>query len=438
VVAQMPLIASTTLEVDPPAGSDLTETTISTGLMTSDTAVTATFPAGVTLSGVMEDSLGNVLPDVAIYVYNTSGCAGGSPNIVGQGTTGSDGLFNVAVPSGTYSVAVVENGVADPSTDPPSFRFCTDGVDLTSSVDDTLVIPVTYLTVTVEDSNGNLVPGATVESSYTGEDTATFDLFPGLPAGGFIDSGPVTTDASGTAVVAQMPLIASTTLEVDPPAGSDLTETTISTGLMTSNSAVTAVLYSVSGTVTSATTGDLAGQTVTLFPVTTGNAVTGGWKNPSASGVSTVTNSSGFYGLTVPAGKYKLQISGGKANSSGLPDLYKVKTKVALALATGRSQNLTLPVVDLTVTVKNQAGKALKGVKVSVPCTATTVTLAASVTASGSSCGLATTNSSGIAKFGLLATPSVSVTATPKAPYHPVTEKSVAAKNSTSLTIVVP
>lgn len=98
---------------------------------------------------------------------------------------------------------------------------------------------------------------------------------------------------------------------------------------------------------------------------------------------------------------------------------------------------MTLPVVNLRVTVKNQTGKTLPGVKISTHCTATPVSLARHLPASGISCGLATTNSSGVADLSILATPSISITATPGKRYEPVTKKYVDAERSTSLSIVV-
>ena len=387
-----------------------------------------------TLSGVLEDSLGNVIAGAQVDIFPPgTNCSEG---VTASTTTASDGSFSVSVSPGSYDVDVGYQG----DTTDPGFSICTENVDLTSSADDTLTVPVTQLTVTAEDSSGDLLQGATfpADNSVAGN-PATFDLFPGNPLfDGFVfQDTTITTGADGTAVIPLMPMTASLTLPADPPSGSNLAPTTISTGTMTSNTALTVTLYSISGTVASAISGDLAGQTVTLFSVASANVSIRPRKDAStASGVSTVTNSSGFYGLTVAAGKYKLQLSGGKANSGSLPNRYKVKT-AAISLTKGKTLNIRLPVVDLTVTVKNYAGRSLKGVKVSTPCTLTMVTLAAKLTASGSSCGLATTNSKGVAHLGLLATASISITATPKAPYQPTTITDVSADHSASLTIAV-
>ena len=320
-------------------------------------------------------------------------------------------------------------GPADPQLD-----ICTVNVNLSTSVNDTLTVPVTQLTVTAKDSGGDLLQGATIPAASELGEPAQFDLFPGLPiADSNIYLGKsYTTGAAGTAVIPFMPLASPLTLTVQPPAGSGLAPTTINTGLMTTSTAVTATLdfaYSLSGTVTSSTSGKLAGQTVTLTAVHR--------KKNIPAVTRTVTSPAGFYGFTVPAGEYRLQLSGGKTNSSSLPQQYQVKTR-AFSLTAGEILNMTLPVVNFRVTVKNQAGKTLPGVKVSAPCTATVVSLARRFTASGSSCGLATTNSRGVADLSILATRSVSVTATPGKQYRPVTKKGIDAEKSTSLSILVP
>ena len=75
--------------------------------------------------------------------------------------TAADGSFSVSVSPGTYNVAVDYPG---DSTD-PGFTICTDNVDLTMSVDDTLTVPVTQLAVTAENSDGDLLQGATIPIS---------------------------------------------------------------------------------------------------------------------------------------------------------------------------------------------------------------------------------------------------------------------------------
>jgi hypothetical protein len=229
-------------------------------------------------------------------------------------------------------------------------------------------------------------------------------------------------------------------MSVQPPTGSGLAPTTVDTGLMTANTSVTAsfgALYSLTGTVASSTGGVLAGQTVTLIPLET--QITHVWTRRLAAvkSVSTVTNSAGFYGFNVLTGDYRLQLSGGEANATSEPYRYKIKTRI-FHLTVGERLDLTLPIVDLTVTVKNRAGHPLGSVRVSVPCTPTTVRLAANLRASGSSCGLTTAKSDGVANFGLLATSRVSVTVTPMKPYRLTTIRGVSARRTSKLTIVVP
>jgi Carboxypeptidase regulatory-like domain len=387
----------------------------------------STVDGASTLGGVLKDSLGSAVSGATISVDPPG--AGCGQDATASTTTGSDGSFSVSVSPGSYNVEVSYGG----SSAVPDLDICTGNVDLSTSVNDTLTLPVTQLTVTAKDSSGALLQGATIPRPGEYASLAQFDLFPGQPT----TSSEIwlgqsyTTAAAGTAVIPFMPLTSPLTLTVDPPAGSGLAPTTINTGLMTTSTAVTATLgfaYSVSGTVTSSASGKLAGQTVTLSAVHRKKGI------PAVA--RAVTNSEGFYGFVVPAGEYRLQLSGGKTNSGSLPYRYKIKTGV-FSLTFGEVLNLTLPVVNLRVTVKNQTGKTLPGVKISTHCTATPVSLARHLPASGISCGLATTNSSGVADLSILATPSINITATPGKRYEPVTKKYVDAERSTSLSIVV-
>jgi hypothetical protein len=87
-----------------------------------------------------------------------------------------------------------------------------------------------------------------VEPSNIDAVAAPFDLIPGDPTS-FVYAGTNTaqTNAAGTAIVPLMPLTSPLTLNVEPPAGSDLAPATISTGLMTTSTAVTATLAEKSG-----------------------------------------------------------------------------------------------------------------------------------------------------------------------------------------------
>jgi len=165
--------------------------------------------------------------------------------VIASTQTGADGSFSLSVSPGTYNVVVDFPGDA---TD-PEFALCTVNVDLTASVNDTLTVPITQLTVTAQDSSGHLIQGATIEPGGGG--AAEFDLFPGDPVTiAAMESSSATTGAAGSAVIPFMPLAQSITMSVEPPAGSNLAGTTIDTGLMTTNTAVTATFAGPVNTIT--------------------------------------------------------------------------------------------------------------------------------------------------------------------------------------------
>ena len=241
VIPFIPLAQSITMSVQPPADSGLAPTTVSTGLLATDTTVTATFAASVTLSGTLVDSLGNKLPgaNVEVVPAGSSGC--GSP-VIASTQTGADGSFSLSVSPGTYNILI--SFYAD-ATD-PQFALCTANVDLAASVNDTLTVPITQLTVIAQDAAGHPVQGAIIEPGGTG--TATFDLFPGDPVtNGNMESIGATTGPAGTAVIPFIPLAQSITMSVQPPADSGLAPTTVSTGLLATDTTVTATLAEKSG-----------------------------------------------------------------------------------------------------------------------------------------------------------------------------------------------
>jgi hypothetical protein len=126
-----------------------------------------------TLSGTLLDSLGNKLPGAQVDPPGGRGCGGTE---IASTQTGAGGSFSVSVSPGTYNVLVSFYANA---TD-PQFALCTANVDLTASVNGTLTVPITQLTVTAQDAAGHPVQGATIEPG--GDGTATFDLFRATPS----------------------------------------------------------------------------------------------------------------------------------------------------------------------------------------------------------------------------------------------------------------
>ena len=189
---------------------------------------------------MLSDSLGNAVAGatVSIYPATTQLYWGQSWCCVSSGTTASGGSFSVPVSPGSYDVKIFTR--AGPRSILRDLQVRARMLP-PSSVNETLTIPVTQLTVTAQASDGDLLQGATIPR--TGRVAGGVRPLPG-PAHrqqfSHTDHS-FTTGAAGTAIVALMPMTSPLTLSVDPPP-STLAPTTISTGLMTTNTAVTATL----------------------------------------------------------------------------------------------------------------------------------------------------------------------------------------------------
>jgi hypothetical protein len=202
--------------------------------------------------------------------------------------------------------------------------------------------------------------------------------------------------------------------QVTPPSGSGLAGTTVNVSI-TGDTPVAVTLYSIYGELTDSSGTPLASQSVAL---TTSSGMTAqtALRDRAANGtspISTVTNAQGIYGLSAPPATYTLALSGTSAADSSLPTSYSVSVP-GIDLTNGRVQNLNLPVVPIAVTVIGPAGVPVPGAQVSVPCAATSFSLFAGGSATGTVCDTTTTDTLGAASVALLPATSFSLTVTPE------------------------
>lgn len=220
-----------------------------------------------TLSGVAQDNVGNPVPGVTITVDTTDGTA---PSPV---LTQTDGSYSIAPAlQGTYTLTPSLAGFTFSPTD----QTVTAGVDPTDNLDFFILFSIS----------------GTVTRSDTGE---------GLEGVAVSANGQqATTDANGDYTITDL---AAGDIEV-VPAPAEFTFTpvsqTVTVNVTTGNRTgidfeASAVLYSISGTVTLGAAGGLAGLTITV-------SATDGPSTPSA---ATVDSATGAYTITgLEAGTY--------------------------------------------------------------------------------------------------------------------------------------
>jgi hypothetical protein len=118
-----------------------------------------------TFSGVVMTSAGQPVSGVSVGLGS------------GQAITAADGSFTVNAPPGVYTLSMGHS----PFGGAPQFEVSGASVDLTQgSVTEDITLPLATVNVTVLDSNGDPVPGATLAGKEGGPTSAvTFDAFPG-------------------------------------------------------------------------------------------------------------------------------------------------------------------------------------------------------------------------------------------------------------------
>lgn len=251
------------VSVGPPDGTNLSSVTVSAVPLAADYAVTV-------LIASMQGSLATGGEALGGQIVELSPGASGARRTALREAAGGDST--VTEPDGTYSLTVdpglydltVRNGESANVAAPDSYSVTADGLDVTSARSDSLHLPVSSVSVTVEDGSGEPVPGAVVSMACT---PTSFELISGGPASGSTCDSAV-SDASGVAVLKVLP-VADLTLDVVPPGGSGLVESSVSFGEVSADLSATVELSSpvVAPGVGSIVEGD-SGSAVLTIPVT--------------------------------------------------------------------------------------------------------------------------------------------------------------------------
>ena len=191
-----------------PGGSPVVKVTIP-AVTTDPTNATVTLPSSVTFSGVVQTSLGQPVPDVAVVLGSN------------YDYTAADGSFTVSAAPGVYSLGLNHNTGGGL----PQFNLNGPSIDLTSgNVTQDITLPPATVNVTVLDSSGNPVPGATLDGQSA---QVSFAGWPGGTITGTIDGQGGTADSSGVISYVSFLGAGSITNNLTGPGGSPVVKVTI-------------------------------------------------------------------------------------------------------------------------------------------------------------------------------------------------------------------
>jgi cytoskeletal protein CcmA (bactofilin family) len=191
-----------------PSGSPVVTVTIP-AVTTDPTNTTVTLPSSATFSGVVETSSGQPVPDVAVTLGSN------------YDYTAADGSFTVSAAPGVYSLGLNH----DAGDNLPQFNLNGPSVDLTQgNVTQDITLPTATVNVTVLDSSGNPVPGATLDGQSA---DVSFTGYPGGTITGTIDDQGGTADSSGVISYTSFLGADSITNYLTGPSGSPVVTVTI-------------------------------------------------------------------------------------------------------------------------------------------------------------------------------------------------------------------
>ncbi|MET1253961.1 Calx-beta domain-containing protein [Aliikangiella maris] len=161
--------------VPPSDRSDLAATTISQYSMTADSSETFTLVNGVMLTGILRDSVGRIIDNVALTLHEQD-----SDQQIGRAVyTDSNGAYQFSVAPGTYKIkpqiSPLGNNVGQPVYPVPDFAavlFAQDNIVVTGNTTQDISLPLAWLNANVQDTNGNPVADTQLKISHILHDNA--------------------------------------------------------------------------------------------------------------------------------------------------------------------------------------------------------------------------------------------------------------------------
>ena len=366
------------LHFDPPSGSGLNPIVepsfTASENQVLDVQLTPPAPTRYTVSGFVEDSAGNPVPDVFVGFHNGQ---------VGQGAaafTDDTGFYSVTLPDGDWQEELDGGRQVTTAQVPPDFSL-TSTQNLTvsdSDVTQNFQLPADLVAVTANDVHGNPVPNASVWAIASGttqiQTSAGQQAFTALEGTSSQEDGTSTsTDTNGTASFYAFPGLTYPTGPGNPNDGGQ-TETgneqfcivgptkaclqnpitiTDATGL-TFTLPAPVVTYTVSGFVE-----DSAGNPVPDVFVGFHNGQVG-------QGAAAFTDDTGFYSVTLPDGDWQEELDGGRQVTTAQvpPDFSLTSTQNLTVSDSDVTQNFQLPADLVAVTANDVHGNPVPNASV--------------------------------------------------------------------------
>ncbi len=325
----------TRLEAKPPAETQLPRTPFNIEQITEDQTREIKLIEGVTFAGVLFGEGGVPLAGTEVHVGNESL------------RTNSSGEFSGTFAPGKYSF-FLEGGRGNEvshAAAPSSFYF-QGSIDLTSSINENLTLPVHALTVRTVGPNGDPIPGVTFTEVADGSINAT--LAPGIQVGYAQVYENETTNANGNTTLSVPDFLNETRLEAKPPAETQLPRTPFNIEQITEDQ--TREIKLIEGVTFAGVLFGEGGVPLAGTEVHVGNE-------------SLRTNSSGEFSGTFAPGKYSFFLEGGRGNEvshAAAPSSFYFQGSIDLTSSI--NENLTLPVHALTVRTVGPNGDPIPGV----------------------------------------------------------------------------
>jgi hypothetical protein len=374
------------------------------GATTLDFALASSTPT--TFSGRILDLGGTGIPNQSVQLIPEGGEVGVST------TTDATGAFEFNVQTGSYFLLVNGDNQSFTAQAPQLYTMQTAAFDVSGGAVVDFVLPVTQVTVHVQDGAGNAVAGATVSSSSALNCELTFGPAGACGSSNYDDTVGMaaTTDAAGNAILFLLPTPPSSpetsySITATPPAA-----TGFAAGIATGVQFASATTVTITVGPPTVLTGRLLDGTGAGIPNQVVELVVDGQET----GIGSTTNGNGEFTFAVQPGTYRLNAFGDNQGfTSNAPQSYAINSG-PFTLSNSQAIDFQLPVSRVDVHVQNAAMAPVANAGLSTTAVSNCGLTFGPTTACGASNytfdGSATTDASGDMALWLFPTPAGSPT----------------------------